>query len=73
MIKQWLLKKMVQSQLGSVPPEARDMVMKLVDQQPDLLMQIAQDMQAEKATGKSDQEAMVIVMQKHQEALKALL
>lgn len=73
MLKQFLLKKMVQSQLGKVPEEMRPMLMKLVEKHPDVLMQLAQDFDAERKTGKSDQEAFTAVAKKHETTLKGLL
>lgn len=72
MLKQFLLKKMVQSQLKSVPEEMRPMVMNLVEKHPDLLMKLAEDFQAEMKTGKSQQDAFMAVAAKHQEELKKL-
>lgn len=73
MFKQFILKKMVQSQLGKVPENMRPMVMKLVEEHPDVLMQLAQDFDAERKSGKSDQEAFMVVAKKHEATLKGLL
>lgn len=72
-LKKFALKKLVQSQLDSMPPEARGPILNLVENHPEMLMQLAQDMQAEKAAGKSDQEAMMAVMRKHETLLKGIL
>jgi|GEM_PF-1331684 len=73
MLKQFLLKKMVQSQLGKVPEEMRGTVMKLVEEHPEVLMQLAQDFETERKTGKSDQDAFMAVAKKHESTLKGLL
>jgi hypothetical protein len=73
MFKQFLLKKMVQSQLGKVPEEMRPMLMKLVEKHPDVLMQLAQDFDAERKAGKSDQEAFMAVAKRHETTLKGIL
>lgn len=72
MLKQFLLKKMVQSQLGKVPEEMRPVVMKLVEEHPEVLMQLAQDFEAERKSGKSDQDAFMAVAKKHEATLKGL-
>ncbi len=59
--------------MGSVPPEVQDMIMNLVENHPELLQQIAADMQAETATGKDQQDAMMAVMKKHEATLKGIL
>lgn len=64
---------MVQSQLGKMPEEMRPVVMKLVEEHPEVLMQLAQDFEAERKTGKSDQEAFMAVAKKHETTLKGLL
>ena len=71
--KNYMLKKLVQSQLDKMPPEARPFMLNLVENHPELLQQIATDMQAEMATGKSQQDAMMAVMQKHEATLKGIL
>ncbi len=73
MFKQFLLKKMVQSQLGKVPENMRPMLMKLVEEHPEVLMQLAQDFDAERKSGKSDQDAFMAVAKKHEGTLKGLL
>lgn len=73
MLKQFLLKKMVQSQLGRVPEEMRPMLLKLVEEHPDVLMQLAQDFEAERKTGKTGQEAFMVVAKKRESTLKGLL
>lgn len=64
---------MVQSQLSKVPPEMQGMLMKLVEEHPDVLMTLAKDLEAEKKTGKSDQDAFLAVAEKHKETLKGIL
>jgi len=64
---------MVQSQLGKVPEEMRGTVMKLVEEHPEVLMQLAQDFETERKTGKSDQDAFMAVAKKHESTLKGLL
>ncbi len=72
MFKQFLLKKMVQSQLKNVPEEMRPMVMNLVEKHPELLMTLAEDFQAETKAGKSQEQAFMAVAEKHKEELKKL-
>ena len=71
--KNYMLKKLVQSQLDTMPPEARPFIMNLVENHPDLLQQIAIDIQAEMATGKDQQAAIMVVMKKHESHLKGIL
>lgn len=72
-LKTFAAKQLVKTQMGDVPPEVREMVMKLVESHPELLQEIATDMQAEMAAGKDQEAAMMTVMQKHEAVFKKLL
>lgn len=73
MLKQFLLKKAVQSQLGKVPPEQRAMIEKIMNEKPELLMQLATEVQELMAAGKSQDEAMLAIAKKYEGDLKGLL
>ena len=73
MFKQFLLKKAVQSQLGKVPPEQRVMIEKILNEKPELLMQLATDVQALMAAGKNQEEAMLEIAKKYETDLKGIL
>ena len=49
-VKQFALKKMLQSQMKNAPKEQQEMVMGLLEKDPDLLAKIAKEMQAELKT-----------------------
>ncbi len=71
--KQALMKKVMKSQLGSLPADQRALLEELIDNHPELLMQIAQDLQAEMKGGKDQMAAMQAVAIKHQDALKDIV
>jgi hypothetical protein len=71
--KQALMRKLLEKQLAALPKEQRDLFEKLMNEHPELLMQIAQDLQAEMKTGKSQTEAMQAVAIKHQDELKKIV
>jgi len=73
MFKQFMLKKLVQSQLGKVPPEHRALIEKLVDEKPELLVKLAEEAQAATKSGKSPEEAMQEIAKKYEGELKGLL
>jgi len=64
---------MMKSQLAKLPPEQRELFEKLLDEHPELLVQIATDAQAEIQAGKDQMAAMQAVMLKHQDAIKKAL
>lgn len=72
MLKNFLIKQLVKSQLGKLPPEAQKMIMDVMEKNPDLLMNMAQDMQAAKAAGKSDQDALLSLSEKYKDELQKL-
>jgi phage/plasmid-associated DNA primase len=73
MLKQFLLKKLMASQLSKLPPEQRALIEKLMMEKPDLLMQLAQDVQALIQSGKSQEEAMLEIAKKYEGELKGFL
>ncbi len=73
MLKQFLMKKLIARQLASLPAEQRKMIEDLVEKNPDLFMQLAQEVQAEMAAGKSQQDAMMAVAMKNKDTLGKLM
>jgi hypothetical protein len=67
-IKSYITKKVIQSQLSKLPPEARAMVEQLMEDDPELLMTIAGELKEQVDKGKSQEEALMITMQKHKQA-----
>jgi len=72
-IKDFFLKKMVQSQLKNVPADQRAMIMKLIEEHPELFAKIAEEVQALVKGGKSQMVAMMEVMKKYQKELQSAL
>lgn len=72
MLKQFLVKQVVKSQLSKLPPEAQKVIMDIMEKNPELLMNMAQDMQVEKAAGKSDQDAFLAIGEKYKNELQKL-
>lgn len=64
---------MMRSQLSKLPPDQRALFEKLIDNNPDLLMKIAEDLQAELKKNKDQMSAMMAVMEKHKAAIQAAL
>lgn len=72
-IKNFLMKKMMQSQLSKLPADQRKVVEDLMEKNPDLLMKIAHEVQEEMKKGKSQEEALMAVALTHKDELKNLL
>lgn len=73
MLKQFLMKKLIQRQLKSLPKDQQEMIGGLIEKNPDLFMQLAQEVQQEMASGKPQQAAMMAVAMKHKDTLGKLM
>ncbi len=75
MIKEFFRKKILDHQLKNVPPAQREMILAMMEKDPELFKQIAKDIKEEMGRrGDKDQEAAaMIVMPKYQKQLQALM
>lgn len=75
MIKQFLMRKMLERQLKSMPEAQRAQILAMVEKDPKLFEQIAKDIKAEmKRRGDREQTAAaMVVMPKYQSKLQALM
>ena len=71
-MKNFLMKQLMKKQVKNLPQDQQDQAMKLVDENPDLLMQIAQETQEEMKKGVDQMQAMMTVAKRHEAELKAL-
>ncbi|MEN9647265.1 MAG: hypothetical protein RLY57_69 [Candidatus Parcubacteria bacterium] len=65
----FLMKKLIKSKMKDVPPEQQEMVMALVEKNPQLFMKIAQEIQEKVKSGKEQMAAAMEVMQKYQKEI----
>ncbi len=71
MIKEFFLKKMVQSQLKNVPKEQQEMIMKIVENNPELFTKISKEVEHKvKKENKNQMAAMMEVMKKYRKELQ---
>lgn len=69
-VKNFAVKKMLQSQLKDAPPEQKEMIMGLMEKNPKLFEQIAKEIQEEMKTNGSNQTAAAMkVLPKYQKEL----
>jgi hypothetical protein len=71
--KNFMMKKLLERQLKDAPPEQKEMILTLVEKNPELFEKIALEMQAEMKTGKDQMAAAMKVMPKYQAQLQALM
>jgi hypothetical protein len=70
MIKEWITKKLLERQLKNIPEAQREMIMKLVEKNPELFTKISKEIEAETKRGTGQMKAMIDVMKRHQSALR---
>jgi hypothetical protein len=68
-----LMKKMLKSQMKGVPEAEQQKMMDMVEQNPDLFMNIAKEVEAKMKEGKDQRAATMEVVEKYQADLKGLL
>ena len=73
MIKDFFMKKMLERQLKDLPKEQQEVVMKAVNQNPELFKKIADEVKRETKKGVPEAAAAMQVMRKHQGELQKIL
>lgn len=69
MFKNFLLRKMLKSQLKDMPQAEQDKLIGMIEKNPELFQKIATEAQAKIKGGKDQTTAMMEVMQNHREEL----
>ncbi len=73
MLKEFLMKKAISSQLKDVPQETKDKILAAVDKDPDFFTKIAMEVKTATDAGVDQMTAMRDVMQKHQAKIVELM
>ncbi len=73
MLKNFLMRKLMERQLKNVPKDQADKIMLMVEKNPKLFEQIAKEVEEKKKSGVDQFTAMMSVMQKHQAELKKMM
>lgn len=73
MFQNFLMKTMLKKQMKGVPEEQQEQIFAMIEKNPDFFTKIAQETQEKIKGGMSQQDAMMSVMQKHQEELKQVM
>lgn len=72
-IKDFLVKKLVQSKLKNVPKEQQDMIIALVSENPEFFKKIQAQVETKKKQGQNEQMAMMQVMRENQAEIQKLM
>lgn len=73
MLKKFLMKKMLASQLKNVPAGQREQILAMVEKNPELFEKIAKEIKAEMKKGKDQMSAAMTVMPKYQKELQGVM
>lgn len=65
-IKDFLTRKVIEHKMKDMPPQYRDMVTALLQDNPELFEKIGKEIEQKKKEGKSEQAAAMEVMRKYQ-------
>lgn len=69
----FLMKKMVKSKLKDMPQNQQDMIMRLMEENPELLKKIGDEIKAKKKAGMDEQSASMQVMFKYKYELQKIM
>ena len=73
MLKNFLMKRMIKSQMKNVPVDQQAKILSMVEKNPELFQKIAKEVQTEMKSGKNQMAATIEVMKRHQNELKGLM
>lgn len=72
-IKDFFLRKMVESKMKDVPKEQQEQILTLLQNNPEFFQKIAAEIEEETKKGKDQMSAAMSVMQRHQDELKKMM
>jgi len=72
-IKDFMMKQVLKHKLKGVPEAQREMIMGLVESNPDFFKRIGEEIEKRKKSGQSEMEATMQVMREHQADFQRLM
>jgi len=73
MFKSMMIKQMMKKQLAGMPKEQREKIEALVEKNPEVFVELAQEVQKEMQGGKDQMSALMAVAERNKEKLKGIL
>lgn len=73
MLKNFILKKLIQSKMKGLPKDQQDMILALVSEHPELFKKIGDEIKVKTKNGMNEQMAMMQVMREYQGELQKIL
>lgn len=71
--KQFMTRKLLEHQLKNAPADQRELVLTMLEKNPELFEKIAAEMQAEMKSGKNQMAAAMKVLPKYQKELQSVM
>ena len=72
-VKDFLIKKMVQSKMKNLPKDQQDMIIALVSENPEFFKKIQTEVEKKTKAGQNEQMAMMMVMRENQAEIQKLV
>ncbi len=72
MFKEFFVRKLIESKMKDVPKEQRDMVISMIEKNPEFFQKLAEEIQVEIEKGGDQMTATMNVMKRHEESLRSL-
>jgi hypothetical protein len=72
-VKDFLIKKLVQSKMKNVPKEQQDMIIALVSENPVFFKKLQEKIETKKKQGQNEQMAMMQVMRENQAEIQNIM
>ncbi len=72
-IKDFFIRKMVESKMGSLPKEQQEMIVGAIQKNPDFFANLAKEIEEESKNGKDQIQAAMEVIKRHQNELQKIL
>lgn len=73
MFQNFMLKQMLKSKMKGVPQSEQERILSMVEKNPDFFKKIGEEVEKLKKSGKSEMEATMEVMRKHQSDFQKLM
>ncbi len=73
MFKNFLLKTMLKRQMKGIPEDQQEQILSAIEKNPDFFMKVAHEAEEKMKGGMSQQQAMMAVMQNHQDELRKVM
>ncbi len=72
-IKDFFMRKMIESKMKDVPKEEQERILNLIQKNPELFKKIAEEIQVEMGKGKDQMEASMEVMMKYKDEVERVM